>query len=120
MLRERFLVNEGPCAGLEGELAVGTGRRLATARLFGLDAERARHALGLAATQATGLGVAEPASTGDIARGKAAFDALEGAALARAGFTSAPASIEGRRGLIALMSVSSIEPFRRDAAENAR
>ena len=47
---------------------------------------------------------AEPMPAGGVARGKAAFDALEGAALARAGFTSAPASVEGRRGLIALMA----------------
>lgn len=80
------------------------GAAVAAARLFGLGADQTRHALGLAATQAAGLGVAEPAAAGDAARGKAAFDALEGAALARAGFTSAPASIEGRRGLIALMA----------------
>jgi hypothetical protein len=80
------------------------GAAASAARLFGLDAEGVRHALGLAATQAAGLGVAEAAPAGDVARGKAAFDALEGAALARAGFTSGPASIEGRRGLIALMA----------------
>jgi len=85
------------------------GAAAGAARLFGLDAGQARHALGLAATQAAGLGVAEPVSAGYLTRGKAAFDAVEGAALARAGFTSAPAALEGRRGLIALMAHGSAE-----------
>jgi hypothetical protein len=82
------------------------GAAAAAARLARLDAGHARHALGLAATQAAGLGVAEPTPAGFLARGKAAFDAVEDAALARAGFTSASASIEGRRGLAALMASS--------------
>ncbi len=80
------------------------GAAAAAGRAAGLDAGEMRHALGLAATQAAGLGVAEAAAAGELARGKAAFDAVEGAALARAGFTSAAASIEGRRGLAALMA----------------
>ena len=80
------------------------GAAAGAARLFGLDAGKVRHALGLAATQAAGLGVAEAAAAGCLTRGKAAFDAVEGAALARAGFTSASAALEGRRGLIALMA----------------
>jgi 2-methylcitrate dehydratase PrpD len=80
------------------------GAAVAAARVARLGAAEMRHALGLAATQAAGLGTAEGTAAGEIARGKAAFDAVEGAALARAGFTSAPASFEGRRGLAALMA----------------
>jgi len=78
------------------------GAAVALARLRRLTPEQSRHALGLAATQAAGLGVAEAAEAGWLGRGKAAFDAVEGAALARAGFTAAAASLEGRRGLFAL------------------
>jgi 2-methylcitrate dehydratase PrpD len=80
------------------------GAALGAARIARLDAAQMRHALGLAATQAVGLGVAHGTVSEELARGKAAFDAIEGAALARAGFTSAPASLEGRRGLVALMA----------------
>jgi 2-methylcitrate dehydratase PrpD len=80
------------------------GAAVAAARVARLGAAEMRHALGLAATQAAGLGIAEGTAAGELARGKAAFDAVEGAALARAGFTSAPASFEGRRGLAALMA----------------
>ena len=80
------------------------GAAIAAARIAQLDANQIRHALGLAATQAAGLGVAQGTAAGELTFGKAAFDAVEGAALARAGFTSAPASLEGRRGLAALMA----------------
>jgi 2-methylcitrate dehydratase PrpD len=39
-----------------------------------------------------------------IETGKAAADAIEASLLARHGFTSAPASIDGRRGFAALMA----------------
>lgn len=45
-----------------------------------------------------------------IETGKAAADAIEAALIAKHGFTSAPASIDGRRGLAALMA------YRFDAA----
>jgi 2-methylcitrate dehydratase PrpD len=80
------------------------GAAVAAARIARLGAAEMRHALGLAATQAAGLAVAEGTAAGELAHGKAAFDAVEGVALARAGFTSAPASLEGRRGLAALMA----------------
>jgi 2-methylcitrate dehydratase PrpD len=80
-----------------GAVAVAT-------RLAGLDAAVARHALGVAATQAAGTASTTGTSSGALACGKAASDALEAVALARHGFTSAPASIEGRRGFAALMA----------------
>jgi hypothetical protein len=81
----------------------GVAAAAAAARALGLDADAARNAIGLAATQAAGLGAVEGTPIAAIACGKAAADAVEAALLARHGFTAAPASIEGRRGLAALM-----------------
>jgi hypothetical protein len=86
------------------------GAALAAARLYGLDATRARHALGVAATQAAGLAHNAAHSMGALETGKAAADAIEAALIAKHGFTSAPASIDGRRGFAALMA------YRFDAA----
>jgi hypothetical protein len=80
------------------------GAAAAAARALGLDPTAARDALGLAATQAAGLGIVDGTPAGALGQGKAAADAVEGAVLARAGFTSAAASLEGRRGLGALMA----------------
>ncbi|WP_321934624.1 MmgE/PrpD family protein [Paraburkholderia sp. J8-2] len=80
------------------------GATLAAARLLGLDALRTRHALGIAATQAAGLARNVGEVMGALETGKAAADAIEAALLAKHGFTSAAASIDGRRGLAALMA----------------
>jgi 2-methylcitrate dehydratase PrpD len=84
----------------------GVAAAAAAARAAGLDAGSARNAIGLAATQATGLGVAEGTFAATLASGKAAADAVEAALLAQNGFTAASASLEGRRGLAALMASS--------------
>ena len=80
------------------------GATLAVSRLVGLDAGKMRHALGIAATQAAGLARNRDASMHGIEIGKAAADAIEATLLAKHGFTSAVASIDGRRGLAALMA----------------
>jgi hypothetical protein len=91
--------------------AVGVlGAVLAVARLLGLDEARARHALGVAATQAAGLAHNANHELEVIEIGKAAADAIEAALIAKHGFTSAAASIDGRRGFAALMA------YRFDAA----
>ncbi|PLZ02136.1 hypothetical protein CY652_12235 [Burkholderia sp. WAC0059] len=82
----------------------GLGAVLALARLLRLDATRARHALGIVATQAAGLAHNAGSPIAALETGKAAADAVEAALLAKHGFTSAPASIDGRRGLAALMA----------------
>jgi 2-methylcitrate dehydratase PrpD len=87
------------------------GATLAAARLLGLDALRTRHALGIAATQAAGLARNVSEVMGALETGKAAADAIEAALLAKHGFTSSAASIDGRRGLAALMA------YRFDAGE---
>jgi 2-methylcitrate dehydratase PrpD len=82
----------------------GIGAAAAAARAAALDMEAARNAIGLAATQAAGLGITEGTPAAALGSGKAAADAVEAALLARHGFTSASASLEGRRGLTALMA----------------
>jgi hypothetical protein len=94
--------------------AVGIlGAALALARLHKLDQSRTRHALGIAATQTAGLARNQGEALGAIETGKAAADAIEATLLAKHGFTSAPASIDGRRGFAALMA------YRFDAASIA-
>ena len=82
------------------------GAAAAVTRIFGLNAERTRHALGIAATAAGGLRLAAATMTGRYVHGLAAADGVEAALLARFGFTGAPSSIDGRRGLAALMSAA--------------
>jgi hypothetical protein len=86
------------------------GAALAVARLLKLDRTQTQHALGIAATQAAGLAHNNGQTMEAIETGKAAADAIEAALLAKHGFTGAPASIDGRRGLAALMA------YRFDAA----
>ncbi len=81
--------------GLHGTGVFGRiGAAAASARLMGLDTERATHALALAATQAGGLA----ASFGTMAKpfhaGKAAMDGILSAELAAAGLIGAPATLE--------------------------
>jgi hypothetical protein len=85
-------------------VVAGIGAAAAAACAAALDAEAARNAIGLVATQAAGLGVTEGTPAAALGSGKAAADAVEAALLARHGFTSASASLEGRRGLAALMA----------------
>jgi MmgE/PrpD N-terminal domain len=99
---ERALTFDAPwdAAGV----VAGIGAAAAAACAAALDADAARNALGLAATQAAGLGVAGGTPAAALSCGKAAADAVEGALLAKHGFTAASASLEGRRGLAALMA----------------
>ncbi|EIF28628.1 uncharacterized protein involved in propionate catabolism [Burkholderia sp. Ch1-1] len=80
------------------------GAVLAVSRLLRLDEAHTRHALGIAATQAAGLAHNADHAMEAIEIGKAAADALEAAMIAKHGFTSAAASIDGRRGFAALMA----------------
>ena len=74
------------------------GATAAAGRLFELDPAHMASALGIAATQAAGLGAAMGTMTGPLHAGKAAANAVEGSLLARRGFTGPRAGIEGRRG----------------------
>jgi 2-methylcitrate dehydratase PrpD len=72
---------------------------IAAARALGLDETQMRNALGITATEATGLSAANGTMTKSFHPGKAALDGVEAAILAREGFTAAAQAIEGRRGL---------------------
>jgi len=75
------------------------GAAAASAALLGLDAERAQHAIALAATQASGL----TASFGTMAKpfhaGRAGMDGVVSARLAERGFTGTPDVVEAGGGL---------------------
>jgi len=98
---ERALTLDAPWDA--AAVIAGIAAAAAAARAAALDADATRNAIGLAATQAAGLGVAEGTPAAALACGKAAVNAVEAALLARHGFTAASASLEGRRGLAALM-----------------
>ena len=92
-------------AGWHVPAVVGTiSAGAAAGSLLSLTADPLRHALGICATQAAGLGAACGTDAGPIQIGKAAFNAVEAALLARSGFTSSRRSLEGRRGLYTLFS----------------
>jgi 2-methylcitrate dehydratase PrpD len=80
--------------------AIGAG--LAAGVMLGLPDDQLRNALGVCATQAAGLSAAAGTDAGPLQAGKAAFNAVEAALLARAGFTSSAEPLDGRRGLFAL------------------
>lgn len=82
-----------------GSLGAWIGAAVAAGRLVQLDPDRLLAALALACTQAQAI---DPSGSGTIRFGKAAFDGVEAALLAEAGFTAPAAPIEGRRGLAAL------------------
>jgi 2-methylcitrate dehydratase PrpD len=97
----------GPAASALGWHGTGIAGRLgataAAAALLGLDAERAAHALGLAATQVGGL----TASFGTMSKpfhvGKSAMDAILSVELAAEGFRAATDLLEPAGGLAAAL-----------------
>jgi MmgE/PrpD N-terminal domain len=82
--------------------AIGAG--LAAGLMLGLPEARLRSALGICATQAAGLRAAAGTDAAPLQAGKAAFNAVEAAALARLGFTSSREPLDGRRALFPLFS----------------
>ncbi|MPZ59866.1 MAG: MmgE/PrpD family protein [Propionibacteriales bacterium] len=80
------------------------GAAVAAGRLLRLTPEQMRHTLALAATQAAGHTEQLGSMTKPLHPGKAAADGVEAAQLAARGFTGPEGSIEGRRGLAALMT----------------
>lgn len=80
------------------------GAAATAARLLGLDADRACHALGIAASSASGLKENFGTMTKPLHAGLAARDGVTAALLARDGFTASPAALDGVQGLIAAAS----------------
>jgi 2-methylcitrate dehydratase PrpD len=87
-------------------VAAGIGAGLAAGVMLGLPEDQLRNALGVCATQAVGLRAAAGTEAGPLQAGKAAFNAVEAALLAREGFTGPAEPLDGRRGLFALFSAS--------------
>jgi hypothetical protein len=78
--------------------------------LLGLPEPRLRAAVGICATQAAGLAAAEGTPAYALQVGKAAFNGVEAALLARAGLTAPAEPLDGRRGLFALFGPAAPAP----------
>jgi 2-methylcitrate dehydratase PrpD len=74
------------------------GAAVAVAKLQGLDPQRFAYAIGLAATEPTGLREMFGTMTKPFHPGKAAMNGLMAALLAESGFTSSTQSLEAKRG----------------------
>ena len=85
-----------------GTVAAVIGACVTAGLLLGLTRPQLRAALGICATQAAGLAAAEGTPAFALQVGKAAFNGVEAALLARAGFTAPHDALDGRRGLFAL------------------
>jgi 2-methylcitrate dehydratase PrpD len=86
--------------GTLGTIAAGA----ACARLLALDPTQMMHAVGLAATQASGMQQNRGTSAKSFHAGKAASNGLLAALLAQAGFDSSHEIIEGRYGFCSIYS----------------
>lgn len=76
------------------------GAAVACAKLLGLDAERAAWAIGIAATQASGLAETNAGPSLGLNLGCASRDGVQAALLAEQGFTASARALEGHRGLL--------------------
>ena len=92
----RFLLRGQDSSAICGTVAAAAG----AARLMGLDAEGAAHAIGIAVTMSAGSLEANRSggSVKQFNSGRAAEPAVEAASLAVAGVTGPPTSLEGRYG----------------------
>jgi 2-methylcitrate dehydratase PrpD len=104
--RVGLLVAPGHYArGYHATCTVGAlGAAAACARLLGLDAERAAHAIGIAATQAGGLKAMFGTECKPFHAGLAAHNGLRAARLAAAGMISRADALECRQGFAATLS----------------
>ncbi|KAL4895140.1 hypothetical protein BDV59DRAFT_200388 [Aspergillus ambiguus] len=80
------------------------GAAVAVARLLGLDAEKTAHAMGIAATQVTGLREMFGSHTKSFHPGRAAQNGLLAAVLASEGYTSSLQALEAKRGWVPVVS----------------
>jgi len=85
-----------------GTVAAAIGAGVTAGLLLGLTQPQLRAAIGICATQAAGLAAAEGTPAFALQVGKAAFNGVEAAMLARFGFTAPGEPLDGRRGLFAL------------------
>jgi hypothetical protein len=85
-----------------GTVAGTVGASVTAGLLLELTEAQLRAAVGISATQASGLAAAEATQAFALQVGKAAFNGVEAALLARAGLTAPAEPLDGRRGLFAL------------------
>jgi 2-methylcitrate dehydratase PrpD len=85
-----------------GTVAAVIGAGVTAGLLLGLTGPQLRAAIGICATQAAGLAAAEGTRAFAVQVGKASFNGVEAALLARSGFTAPTEPLDGRRGLFAL------------------
>ena len=97
--------------GWHATSSIGTlGSAAAASRLLGLDVTETRHALGIAASLASGLKENFGSMTKPFHAGHAAQNGVRAAQLAREGLTASDAALEGRQGYAAAFSGTSLEP----------
>ena len=93
--------------GWHATATLGTfGAAAACAHLLGLDGQRWRHALGIAATEAAGLKSMFGTMCKPFHAGRAAANGLLAATLARRGFTSNPDAVETAQGFAATQTTT--------------
>jgi hypothetical protein len=85
-----------------GTVAAVIGAGVTAGLLLRLTGPQLRAAIGICATQAAGLAAAEGTRAFAVQVGKASFNGVEAALLARSGFTAPTEPLDGRRGLFAL------------------
>ena len=91
--------------GWHATTSIGTlGCAAAAARILALDEGQTRHALGIAASLASGLKENFGSMTKPYHAGHAARNGVLAAQLARAGITASPSALEGRQGYAAAFS----------------
>jgi 2-methylcitrate dehydratase PrpD len=91
--------------GWHATSSIGTlGCAAAAARLLRLDVDQTRHALGIAATLASGLKENFGSMTKPFHAGHAAQNGVRAAQLAREGLTASDEALEGRQGYLAAFS----------------
>lgn len=96
--------------GWHATSSIGTlGCAAAAARLLGLDVDQTRHALGIAATLASGLKENFGSMTKPFHAGHAAQNGVRAAQLAREGLTASDEALEGRQGYLAAFSGATLE-----------
>src|SRR5712691_10637965 len=97
--------------GWHATTSIGTlGCAAAAARILGLDAEQTIHALGIAASLASGLKENFGSMTKPYHAGHAALNAVTATSLARAGMTASPSALEGSQGFAAAFTGEKLAP----------
>jgi 2-methylcitrate dehydratase PrpD len=81
------------------------GAAAAAAKVLGLSGDQTVDALGCAATQAAGIKEVYGSDCKPLHPGKSAMDGLLAGVLASEGFSSRPTSLEGKQGLLRLVSI---------------